>query len=235
MRTSSGFTLIELLVVIAIIAILAAILFPVFAQARAKARQANCNSNVKQIVLAIRMYCDDNDEVLPFEEMYVGQTLDRDTLYAGNEQSSSGDYYRPDNYTIWPDQIMPYIENEQLFVCPETQTWLGYGWNTDISYFPFPGASSSKYTGRRLVEIDYPSQTLIVVDTQIYEGRNPSAYRKVEASDTQYPDQWIPPHGGGGGGHHGGFNIGYVDGHVKWQNFGSLKAKAYGGDTYWIP
>src|SRR5436190_2980603 len=59
-----GFTLIELLVVIAIIAILAAILFPVFAQAREKARQATCTSNVKQLVTALNMYAQDNDETL---------------------------------------------------------------------------------------------------------------------------------------------------------------------------
>ncbi|MES2465576.1 MAG: prepilin-type N-terminal cleavage/methylation domain-containing protein, partial [Armatimonadota bacterium] len=64
-RRSSGFTLIELLVVIAIIAILAAILFPVFAQAREKARQTSCLSNVKQICLALNMYAQDADETYP--------------------------------------------------------------------------------------------------------------------------------------------------------------------------
>ena len=63
--TRRGFTLIELLVVIAIIAVLAAILFPVFAKARAKARQASCLSNEKQVVLALLMYADDYDETLP--------------------------------------------------------------------------------------------------------------------------------------------------------------------------
>src|SRR5437762_6179565 len=63
--TRPAFTLIELLVVIAIIAILAAILFPVFAQAREKARQATCISNLKQLALAYLMYAQDHDEVLP--------------------------------------------------------------------------------------------------------------------------------------------------------------------------
>jgi len=66
----SGFTLIELLVVIAIIAILAAILFPVFAQAREKARQISCNSNMKQIGLAIIMYTEDSDEQMPMARYY---------------------------------------------------------------------------------------------------------------------------------------------------------------------
>ncbi|MDD3926148.1 MAG: prepilin-type N-terminal cleavage/methylation domain-containing protein [bacterium] len=64
-RTTTGFTLIELLVVIAIIAILASILFPVFSQAREKARQATCASNLRQVAMSVRMYAEDNDEYLP--------------------------------------------------------------------------------------------------------------------------------------------------------------------------
>jgi prepilin-type N-terminal cleavage/methylation domain-containing protein len=64
-KSNKGFTLIELLVVIAIIAILAAILFPVFAQAREKARQTSCLSNCKQIGLSLQMYAQDYDETLP--------------------------------------------------------------------------------------------------------------------------------------------------------------------------
>ncbi len=91
-----GFTLIELLVVIAIIAILAAILFPVFARARDRARQASCMSNLRQIGTAILMYCQDYDETMPPWEMRPGGFRVR------------GDY----------DLLEPYTMNEQLFVCP---------------------------------------------------------------------------------------------------------------------
>jgi len=90
----SGFTLIELLVVIAIIAILAAILFPVFARAREKARQSSCQSNLKQAGLAILMYVQDYDERL---------------MYGWHIYSCS---------STWEGMVMPYVANEQIFACP---------------------------------------------------------------------------------------------------------------------
>jgi prepilin-type N-terminal cleavage/methylation domain-containing protein/prepilin-type processing-associated H-X9-DG protein len=98
-KRRNGFTLIELLVVIAIIAILAAILFPVFAQAREKARQASCLSNGKQIGLANRMYAQDYDE------------------------TNVGSYSYPNTWRqcpqlIWADLLQPYVKNTQLFACP---------------------------------------------------------------------------------------------------------------------
>src|SRR5215469_5171253 len=102
----SGFTLIELLVVIAIIAILAAILFPVFAQAREKARSAACLSNLKQIGTATTMYAQDYDETFPVWGWNLEQTGARPdgTLYTGK--------------VIWPILYMPYIKNVQVFSCP---------------------------------------------------------------------------------------------------------------------
>jgi prepilin-type N-terminal cleavage/methylation domain-containing protein len=78
-----GFTLIELLVVIAIIAILAAILFPVFAKAREKARQTKCTSNQRQIALAVQMYTQDNNETLPLASATTLAALDKLANYSG--------------------------------------------------------------------------------------------------------------------------------------------------------
>jgi len=103
-----AFTLIELLVVIAIIAILAAILFPVFAQARDKARQASCISNCKQLGTAIMMYTQDYDENYFYQSAW-DQVID---VGAG----TWGPSYR--TYIRWPTAHLPYIKNQQVFKCP---------------------------------------------------------------------------------------------------------------------
>jgi len=94
-RDQLGFTLIELLVVIAIIALLAAILFPVFGKARESARRSSCQSNMKQIGLGFEQYKNDYDQYIVGSQVQVGTTV----------------------YT-WPTLIFPYIKNEQVFVCP---------------------------------------------------------------------------------------------------------------------
>ncbi len=99
-RMRSAVTLIELLVVIAIIAILAAILFPVFAQAREKARQTQCVSNTKQLGTALGMYRQDYDETWPM------------AYYYNNNTNGAG------GYTQWSGMIQPYAKNFGLFVCP---------------------------------------------------------------------------------------------------------------------
>ena len=101
-----GFTLIELLVVIAIIAILAAILFPVFAQAREKARQTGCLSNVKQIGLGVQMYLQDYDEYVPRN------------AFADPPRVAEGAHFTNCSSPRWMDVMQPYVKNTQLHNCP---------------------------------------------------------------------------------------------------------------------
>jgi len=117
MTRKRGFTLIELLVVIAIIAILAAILFPVFAKAREKARQTSCLSNLRQIGTAILSYAQDNDEQYPFGENYAGAPPGANEgacnyFIFAMPSTSGGSGCR------WANTLQPYIKNFQLYRCP---------------------------------------------------------------------------------------------------------------------
>ena len=109
-----AFTLIELLVVIAIIAILAAILFPVFARARENARKASCMSNMKQIGLGVMQYVQDYDEKFPMSR------CDKGSVYFGTFENKS---------MPWHLAIQPYVKSVQLFKCPSntSNAWVNWG------------------------------------------------------------------------------------------------------------
>lgn len=111
-RRPLAFTLIELLVVIAIIAVLAAILFPVFAKARGKAREAACSSNLKQIGLSIRMYTQDYDELYPF----VVDPSDKFAPQIWNAYPAFQSMIP--NMPMLQDALQPYIKSLNLFSCP---------------------------------------------------------------------------------------------------------------------
>ena len=131
-----GFTLIELLVVIAIIAILAAILFPVFARAREKARQASCQSNLKQVTLGYLMYAQDYDEWFP--GFLTGSTTG--TRYA------------------WYDVIQPYIKNRQVYICPSSLLYLAPNRYTTSQN------TATEYYGMNSAFIKIPAEKYLVAD-----------------------------------------------------------------------
>jgi prepilin-type N-terminal cleavage/methylation domain-containing protein len=122
-----AFTLIELLVVIAIIAILAAILFPVFAQARESARQTSCLSNMKQIGIGLMMYTGDYDEQYPPSQLGLSPNL-----------------------VSWPVMIFPYIKSSQVFVCPSASK----GAFTPDPTFVF-GGTARQYCGQTRTDVSF--------------------------------------------------------------------------------
>jgi prepilin-type N-terminal cleavage/methylation domain-containing protein/prepilin-type processing-associated H-X9-DG protein len=184
-----GFTLIELLVVIAIIAILAAILFPVFARAREKARQTSCLSNIKQAGLGILMYAQDYDEML-VRHCY---------------QPPSGGY-------PWQAAIMPYVKNTQMFRCPSNSTAVSAVGCSSYTYnlSTVPGVGTVGCTDRPMAQIQAPAGLLMIA-----EGLAAQAWCGYWNRDTATPDPTnIDPTTGR---HNEGMNICYVDGHAKWM------------------
>jgi prepilin-type N-terminal cleavage/methylation domain-containing protein/prepilin-type processing-associated H-X9-DG protein len=141
-----GFTLIELLVVIAIIAILAAILFPVFARAREKARSASCQNNLKQLAVALIQYVADYDSTFPIATTAMSGTADGLTLACCFSGLGGGTGWS-DNYTasLTPaapgkvaavcldSRLYPYVKSAQVFVCPSMGGTVTVG-NNSTSY-----------------------------------------------------------------------------------------------------
>jgi len=221
LRRVRGFTLIELLVVIAIIAILAAILFPVFARAREKARQTSCLANIKQIGLGSLMYAQDYD----------------DSLY-GHIQGWRGDPVYgasgPPGYIRWPDQVFPYVKNEQLFVCPSNPSYgfvantrdayFGYGMNYWQTYYYYYSTGTLAYTVKPadtiwFADCDfyvvYPCYYMVTYPTHATYGYN--GYARLQLR------------------HNNGVNLAFMDGHAKWLNRDTIEADSglYTASQYW--
>jgi prepilin-type N-terminal cleavage/methylation domain-containing protein/prepilin-type processing-associated H-X9-DG protein len=172
----NAFTLIELLVVIAIIAILAAILFPVFAQARAKARQAACLSNTKQIGNALMMYAQDYDEVMPGYRFGESNTTTMNPYYADARVGAST------KSNIFFNQLLnPYIKNDGVWRCPSNpKAWVNVdegnvqGSSADFrSYGGQNSYAASNYVfkskkGFPMPALVAPADTVGLVDGQYY-------------------------------------------------------------------
>lgn len=202
-----GFTLIELLVVIAIIAILAAILFPVFARAREKARQTSCLSNVKQLVLGELMYAQDYDEMFPY--------------FLTN----------PARGEPWWTCIQPYVKNEQIMKCPSSPGPAGSTlyWN---KYYPYPRYGMNHYIqynssgAGTMAIIKRPADTAILGDSCHGMGdawrfawpEAPGGFpTRCSAAQTNQSESYTR--------HNGGTNLGMVDGHAKWMQSGAFFAR----------
>ncbi len=234
----NGFTLIELLVVIAIIAILAAILFPVFARAREKARTSSCLNNVKQLALAAKMYVGDYDETLPFAEILLPPGCSVSEHYWG--RATGGTW--PASYLTWPNVLMAYVRNDQVFRCASNPAhWIGYGYNCYIGYIGNHATSTGPlYEGVQVSSLSYPAQTVCIID-----HNSGTAY--TADCNAEYAWGWYRAWPSGGSTslslkeqydrcppHNEGSNVAFVDGHAKWMKSPTYDDKErFAGEVYW--
>ena len=211
---ATGFTLVELLVVVAILAILAAMLLPVFARARNRARRTACLSNLRQLSSAMSMYVQDFDEVLPR------------WAYPGAAPCAM----------VWSQGLMPYHREINLYFCPaygrpdprgsplEGSPYWGptHAYLYDLVYASY-GYNALYLDATKLAAVDRPTETVLLVDT-VFPGQENRSWGYFGA---------FPPSAGGMGvatnRHNGGANVAFVDGHVKWLPRESLMAD----DSLW--
>ncbi len=238
LRNRNAFTLIELLVVIAIIAILAAILFPVFAQAREKARQATCQSNIRQLSLATKMYQQDYDESYPMLEnsaqRYTIANMLDPYIKTNKKNTNAG------GGNLWPE--------DSVWRCPTATTYgsgslnsyftVGYNWlyltNVDASASFVPDWSSPDkwgiwawtQGGRSDAAVDKPAETVMFSDAGHSDGPGGktatwSGLLPPSALTYNGPSDWMDA---AEARHNGMANIAFCDGHVK-----SMKLEAFYG------
>lgn len=217
----TGFTLIELLVVIAIIAILAAILFPVFAQAKRAAKKTQCLNSVKQVPLALLMYASDYDDHAAFS---INMLL-TDTRYELRSWYAYVYYEIPDfenaHFNAEEGYLHPYMKNQQIYGCPESDPILngqldsafpnGFGVNTAVMVAELTAWGLPITPATNLSSVAAPAETLLIADAVGINGYSGTLSHQtwIDGPSNGLPQTW--------GIHTKRANVGWVDGHAKSQ------------------
>ena len=199
MRARDGFTLIELLVVIAIIAILAAILFPVFVNAKHRAWQQHCLGNLHQLANAMIAYCGDNNGRLPNARVCMGWPSWEGSRWVGGE------------VRVDEGQIYPYVKNKSVYLCPSDKGLRAEQIRSAELAENYPLSYSMNYrlSWQSLGNMRRPSKVLVLIH-ESRETINDGDFNWGSSLDDQSNV------------HYDGTTVAYVDGHSKWQSHEQL-------------
>jgi len=210
-----AFTLIELLVVIAIISILAAILFPVFAQAKEAAKKTSCLSNIKQIDTATLLYENDYDDQIP-GAVYApeGSGLEGGWMYYENFSAVGGDI----TTKFYPEKgaLYPYVKSKGIFVCPSDSIGQRTGDSYSINACTQNAVDFGVSSGKSATSFDQPSQFVLFGEEVFDDGSSSESAGFLSTSSTPdgflvFPVKYLSTR------HTQGSNLAFVDGHAKWM------------------
>jgi len=237
---SRGFTLIELLVVIAIIAILAAILFPVFAQAKEAARKSVCLSGEKQVAMATLLYSNDYDDYACFSlnglalpDEFEEQSWFADVYYTMPD--FDGPFFDSEKGLLWP-----YMKNQAIYGCPDAAMPLadagvsplfpnGHGVNANVMVFELTAWGVDAVPTVSLTSVDRPAETILIADSVYVNDSAPFlTYQTwIQSPSEVGPETW--------GIHNKFSNVAFVDGHAKAAHITpDTNVGDYNNDAVWM-
>lgn len=215
-QNQQGFTLIELLVVIAVIAIIAALLFPVFVKIREKGRQITCASNLRQLSVAFSLYTQDSDDILPsVTDGQPGVGVLGGWLYYSQFSDAPSD--TPAIFNVTKGSLYPYVNNKSVYICPDDNKGHKSGASYALNSCLLPTSSAlllEPKPGSSLASVSAPAITLLLCEEDADYTTHLTGSTDDGVLSLEYDNSVSIRHSHGS-------NLAFVDGHVKWYTLAS--------------